>query len=95
MKAALDHPTADRLMPAMWRWIRWFYPDLPEVVVLQMLSGLGQEFSGEELPFNRHKRRRLKKAKKVVIHLFSGDHRWYLPGNVGEVMEVEKKRGRC
>ncbi|CAK9080955.1 unnamed protein product, partial [Durusdinium trenchii] len=32
-------------------------------------------WTGEGLPWNRHERRRVRKAKEVIIHLFSGDSR--------------------
>ena len=45
------------------------------------------------LPFNRHKRRRLARAKGVVVHLFSGKQKWHFPSRDVEVLELDLKKG--
>ena len=45
------------------------------------------------LPFNRHKRRRLARAKRVVVHLFSGKQKWHFPSRDVEVLELDLKKG--
>ena len=37
----------------------------------------GQAFDGHQLPWNRRRRRRVERAKKIVIHLFSGPDSGY------------------
>ena len=55
--------------------LRQVFPDLPDELMMRVVPPLellkGQDFEAS-LPWNRHKRRRLRKAKNVVIHVFSG-----------------------
>ena len=60
--------------------LRQHFPDLPDEVMMRVLPYLEMvkaESFQSRLPWNRHKRRRLKKAKHVVIHLFSGPDQTY------------------
>ena len=58
----------EEFVQACWRFLRWYYGDIPENMLMELLP------RGDiaALPFNRHKRRRLARAKRVVVHLFSG-----------------------
>ena len=53
-----------------WKQLRQLFPEVP-VSLLQRVPGK-VAWRGENLPFNRHVRRRLTKAKYVVVHVFSG-----------------------
>ena len=53
-----------------WKELRQLFPEVP-VEILQRVPGR-IAWRGENLPFNRHVRRRLGKAKFVVVHVFSG-----------------------
>ena len=88
-KHAVQSGQQDLFIQACWRWLRWYYPETPEAVLLDMLPQL----EVGQLPFNRHKRRRLRKAKRVVVHLYSGGQRWHLPTHCGEVLEIDLTRG--
>ena len=60
--------------------LRQHFPDLPDEVMMRVVPYLEMvkaESFQSRLPWNRHKRRRLKKAKHVVIHLFSGPDQTY------------------
>ena len=75
----------DSFVHACWRWLRWYYPDVPQSMLADLLpaSGMG------ELPYNRHRRRRLRKARRVIDHLRSDGPRLHLPSGCGEVLEVD------
>ena len=51
------------------------FPEVPHHLVERLLPKKG--WTGEGLPWNRHERRRVRKAKEVVIHLFSGDSKQF------------------
>ena len=51
------------------------FPDLPDHVLLKLVPHLEMvrtETFGARLPWNRHRRRRLMKAKNIILYLFSG-----------------------
>ena len=47
------------------------FPEVPHHILERLLPK--KSWTGEGLPWNRHERRRVRRAKEVVIHLFSGD----------------------
>ena len=53
------------------RELRELFPEVPLRILVRILPKVG--WTGESLPWNRHERRRLRKAREVVVHLFSGD----------------------
>eukprot|EP00435_Cladocopium_sp_Y103_P055639 s1851_g18.t1 len=61
--------------------LKHVFPDLPDHVMAKLVPYLGMvnsETFGAKLPWNRRKRRRLDRAKHVVVHLFSGrDHKFW------------------
>ena len=79
------------LVQACWRFLRWYYGEVPEHMLMELLP------HGDiaALPFNRHKRRRVARAKRVVVHLFSGKQKWHFPSRDVEVLELdfEERRG--
>ena len=55
------------------RWLRLLkavFPSTPDEVLARVPPK--EEWKGQELPWNRRRRRRMLRAKEVVIHLFSG-----------------------
>ena len=62
---------------AMTLKLRTMFPDLPEDIMMKVvprLEAMKSEMFGSMLPWNRRKRRRLMRAKHVIIHAFSGDN---------------------
>ena len=57
------------------RELRELFPDVPLRLLVRILPKVG--WTGETLPWNRHERRRVRRAREVVIHLFSGDTKKY------------------
>ena len=60
---------------ALTAMMRQQFPNLPDEVMMKLIPDLEMiktEDFGSRLPWNRHKRRRLMKAKHVILHLFSG-----------------------
>ena len=61
--------------------LRQLFPHLPDEVMMRVaphLEMVKTENFESNLPWNRHKRRRLRQAKHVIIHLFSGpDHNYW------------------
>ena len=55
--------------------LRELFPEVPLRPLVRILPKTG--WTGESLPWNRHERRRVRKAKEVVVHLFSGDTKAY------------------
>ena len=51
--------------------LRRLFPEVPEEILVRILPT--RSWSGAELPWNRRVRRRLRKARQIVLHLFSGD----------------------
>ena len=76
--------------------IRQMFPELPEEIAVRILPSSG--WHGEDLPWNRRIRRRLRKASQVVIHLFSGKNSGFwqkeLSGNGREVLCVDTELDR-
>ena len=80
VKALMDQP---HLIDDKWSAeialmvkLRNLFPQLPEEIMTKVvpdLTVLHRPDFGEALPWNRHKRRRLQRAKHVVLHVFSGD----------------------
>ena len=61
--------------------LRQLFPHLPDEVMMRVaphLEMVKTENFESRLPWNRHKRRRLRQAKHVILHLFSGpDHNYW------------------
>ena len=60
---------------AMTLKMRQAFPDLPDHIMMKLIPHLDMvqcETFGSRLPWNRHKRRRVGKAKNIILHLFSG-----------------------
>ena len=61
--------------------LRQLFPHLPDEVMMRIaphLEMVKTENFESNLPWNRHKRRRLRQAKHVILHLFSGpDHNYW------------------
>eukprot|EP00435_Cladocopium_sp_Y103_P030555 s975_g7.t1 len=60
--------------------LRQHFPNLPDEVMERVVPYLGMleaEGMGNKLPWNRRKRRRLAKAKHIIIHCFSGPDQVY------------------
>ena len=55
------------------RWWSQRYPEVPKEV-WTFMKGQGEDWKTlpGELPWNRHQRRRIEKAKGVILHIFSG-----------------------
>ena len=65
---------------AMTLKMREIFPQLPEEILMKLIPRLEQlkaEDFGTKIPWNRHKRRRLQRAKHIVLHLFSGPNQRY------------------
>ena len=67
------------LSPSIWRWLRdlrQLWPEVPDELLARVVpSG---RWSGEQVPLNRHQRKRLFSSKSVIVHLFSGpDQAWW------------------
>ena len=55
--------------------LKSLFPELPDEILMRVVPDMSQlhaGFDGHRLPWNRRKRRRLERAKKLVIHVFSG-----------------------
>jgi len=65
---------------AMTLKMRQEFPELPDHIMMKLIPHLDvvqTEGFGAKLPWNRHKRRRLDKAKNIILHLFSGPDKKY------------------
>ena len=47
------------------------FPDLPDTIIGKVVPRM-KTVQGEDLPWNRRRRRQIDKAKRVVLHLYSG-----------------------
>ena len=70
------------LSPNIWRWLvdlRKLWPEVPDELLARVVpSG---RWAGDQVPLNRHQRKRLFAADSVVVHLFSGpDQAWWRKG---------------
>ena len=76
------------------QWLRAAFPELPQQVLSRVVDGDADAYtpSLQGVPWNRSKRRFIARAGKmsVLVHLFSGNHRWKAPA---PVLEVEKSKG--
>ena len=62
---ALDSETLLTLM------LRKEFPDLPESICQKIVPKVA-EVRGDQLPWNRRQRRRILRARRVILHLYSG-----------------------
>eukprot|EP00435_Cladocopium_sp_Y103_P075515 s777_g59.t1 len=70
-------PTKLELELALTIKLKRLFPDLPEEILGKLvphLDVMNSENFGSMVPWNRHKRRRLQRARNVVLHVFSGDN---------------------
>ena len=86
----MDYPVLREM-----RLISNFFPEVPHEVLVQL--PLRGDYDPVRLPYNRHKRRALKKAKTIFVHLFSGpgQSKWQRqmpPGT--EILCVDLLRGQ-
>ena len=71
MKMVMEGAPSDgSLEQDRWQTLRALFPEVPGELLRQVPGRV--EWRGECLPFNRHVRRRVQKAKFVVVHVFSG-----------------------
>eukprot|EP00435_Cladocopium_sp_Y103_P025517 s3116_g6.t1 len=54
--------------------LKEMFPLVPDHILVRILPNQGRrgQLRGEDLPWNRHQRRRLRRAQQVIVHLFSG-----------------------
>ena len=76
---SLKADAAGSVQPVVWEQMKKFkerFPEVPdELVVRTIPTGA---WSGDELPWNRRRRRRWAEAQSIVVHLFSGkDQAWW------------------
>ena len=66
---------------ALTRRMRQVFPDLPDEIMAKLipqLETLDANQLGSLVPWNRRKRRRLQRAKSIVLHVFAGEsHSWW------------------
>ena len=76
LKAVLSGASGDG-SPEQNRWqvLRALFPEVP-LRVLQRVPGK-MKWQGENLPFNRRQRRKIERAKYVVVHAFCGKDEGY------------------
>ena len=65
-------PEGSSHIEEMLDWLRELSPDCPEGVLARVPPLWKEHPSGDDVPLNRRVRRSVKRAEKVVIHLFSG-----------------------
>lgn len=83
------------LSPSIWRWLsdlRKLWPEVPDDLLARVIPS-GQ-WSGDQVPLNRHQRKRLMSSSSVIVHLFSGpDQAWWrkrLESNSRAVVCIDK-----
>ena len=65
---------------AMTLKMKELFPNLPEEILMRLIPRLEQikaEDFGSKIPWNRHKRRRLQRARNIIVHVFSGPNQRY------------------
>ena len=73
-------PTKLDLELALTVKLQHLFPNLPEEIMAKLvprLESVNMHNFGEKVPWNRRKRRRLSRAKHVILHVFSGDNPQY------------------
>ena len=95
MKAVLSGAVGDG-SPEQNRWqvLRALFPEVP-LRVLQRVPGR-MKWQGENLPFNRRQRRKIERAKYVVVHAFCGKDDGYwkqLETNEVAVLALDLSQG--
>lgn len=53
--------------------LRRMFPEVPERILVRILPSQLKKPEGEDLPWNRRRRRRMRQAKQLIVHLFSGN----------------------
>ena len=74
----------------MLRALKEFYVDVPDHILAKLV--VSQDFGTERLPWNRRRRRTIERARKIHVHLFSGDGKkwWDLEEDVTVVICIDK-----
>ena len=65
---------------AMTLKMKELFPNLPEEILMRLVPRLEQikaDDFGSKIPWNRHKRRRLQRARNIIVHVFSGPNQRY------------------
>lgn len=79
-ESMVDKSTLD-LEIAMTLKVKEMFPNLPDDVAMGVIPRLEQvksENFGARLPWNRHKRRKVQRARNIILHIFSGpDQRFW------------------
>eukprot|EP00438_Fugacium_kawagutii_P007098 Skav200526 [mRNA] locus=scaffold2291:63661:70974:+ [translate_table: standard] len=61
--------------------LRDLFPQVPDSIMMGLIPGQWHPdaaLEGQSLPWNRRKRRRVQRAKNIVVHMFAGpDHRFW------------------
>ena len=71
-KALEPRVASGQIQEKVGAWWKNHYPQIPNEVVEYMKGQFDGKPPGENLPWNRHVRRKVERAKALVIHLFSG-----------------------
>ena len=93
-KALEPRVASGQVQEKIGSWWKNHYPEIPKEVVEYMKGQFDGKPPGENLPWNRHVRRRVERAKALVIHLFSGpkDQFWKRDWPEGvEVLTVDSR----
>ena len=95
MKAVLSGAVGDGSPEQnRWRVLRELFPEVP-LRVLQRVPGR-MKWQGENLPFNRRQRRKVERAKYVIVHAFCGKDDGYwkqLETNEVAVLALDLSQG--
>ena len=78
------------LSPNIWKWLtelRKLWPEVPDELLARVVpSG---KWSGDQVPLNRHQRKRLMSSQSVIVDLFSG------PDRLGGGRDWKHQQERC
>ena len=77
----------DRPELAMTKALKEFFPGVPDEIVSRVMPSM--EVDGDELPWNRRRRRTFERAEHLVIHLFAGaNEKEWMDGLEGQGVAV-------
>ena len=71
---------------------RWF-PEVPGPILERVIPTFHERIDASNANLNRRTRRRIQKAKKVLVHLFAGSQTWKMAPDEA-ILEVERSKGR-
>ena len=86
IKALRNEQVEDAEVLWDWKTLKEWFPLCPDEQMERLL--IEEKVNTDALPFNRHQRRRIRRAKYIAIHLFSGGEQGWWTSRMPKSVEI-------